>query len=266
MPSTHTAIIIPTYNERDNIAELFRRITGVLSHSDRACEILVVDDNSPDKTGEEVERLSKDLPITARVTVRLDARGLATAVLHGIRETTTPFVAVMDADLSHPPEVLPELLSKLIESGADLVLASRHTEGGAITRWPLHRQLLSRFARLLCRPFTAVSDPLSGFFAFRREAIDVNGLSPLGYKIALEIIARQPNLRIEEIPFTFTDRERGVTKFSFWIAWQFLKHILRLALSRKVLRRKGGRLQSAHSVQTSQALVLREKKAPNDHI
>ncbi|MGD0780562.1 MAG: glycosyltransferase [Dehalococcoidales bacterium] len=221
------SVIIPTYNEKDNIAPLVKRIHQALSGHDY--EIVIVDDNSQDGTIEIVKKLTSQYPV--KLFVRREERGLATAVIHGIKQASGNIIGVIDADLQHPPEVLPRLLGA-VEGGADMVFASRYIEGGGCPNWGLSRRIVSKVALQIAHIFLPssrqVKDPLSGFFMFRREKVDVDKLKPIGYKIALEIMLVGSFKNIVEVPFLFEERSAGQSKLRPQQQIDYLKHIFSL--------------------------------------
>jgi dolichol-phosphate mannosyltransferase len=195
-------VVVPTYNEADNLPELARRIRAALPDAD----ILVVDDASLDGTAAKAHDLG------LRVIERRDERGLSSAVVRGLAEAQADICVVMDADLSHPPETIPQLVAA-VETGADMSVGSRYVAGGEIDHWPLLRRLTSKTGTLLARPLTPVRDPLAGFFCLRRSLLDGVTLKPRGFKILLEILARARPSRVVEIPIRFQDRDAGTSKF-----------------------------------------------------
>ncbi len=227
--SPRISIIVPTYNERENVINLVERIDSVLSRI-TAYEIVIVDDNSPDGTADIAKSVSQKYPV--QVVVRRNARGLATAVLQGFKQAKSPVLAVIDADLQHPPETLP-LLLKEISDGSDIAIASRYIPGGGIADWGIGRKLSSRIATLLVKailPATrGIADPLSGFFAVNRKTIEEVELNPSGYKILLEILVISRHDKITEIPFIFSEREKGETKYNFKEIRDYVKHIFSLS-------------------------------------
>ena len=173
------SIIVPTYNESKNVQPLIERIENALvsvSH-----EIIVVDDDSPDETWKIAEMLAKKHPVT--VIRRRNERGLASAVVAGMRAARGTFVCVMDSDQSHPPEVISRLLSTIQKEDADAVVASRYLRNGSVEEWPIGRRIISIGATVLAHPLVAIHDPMSGFFRVRREKLNIDGIDPLGYKI-----------------------------------------------------------------------------------
>jgi dolichol-phosphate mannosyltransferase len=219
------SVIVPTYNERDNLAPLMERVFRTLDPAD--AEVVIVDDDSPDRGAEEAARLGARFPI--RCLVRRNQRGLATAVIAGLRAAAGDLCVVMDADLSHPPESIPDLLRALNDPGVSAAVGSRFVPGGRIDlHWPLHRRLNSLLGRLLARPLTPVRDMMSGFFCVRRAELELAALRPVGYKILLELIVRHGWKNVVEIPITFSDRAAGKTKLSVGEQLRYLRHLARL--------------------------------------
>ncbi|WP_129116650.1 polyprenol monophosphomannose synthase [Halegenticoccus tardaugens] len=222
------SIIIPTYNESQNILHVIDRCRTALDGDD--FEIIVVDDDSPDGTWKLVEDRYAEHP-RVHVIRRIGDRGLAAAVSRGFREAACEYCAVMDADLQHPPEKLPELVEAL-RPGVDVVIGSRHVEGGGIEDWSVLRRLVSRgatfIARLAIPEVRSISDPMSGFFAIRRDVVTDVDLQPTGYKILLEILTKGEYGRVVEVPYVFKQRERGTSKLTAFEYVHFLEHLLRL--------------------------------------
>jgi dolichol-phosphate mannosyltransferase len=219
------AVLVPTYNERENLAALAQRIFALPALPD--AELLVVDDNSPDGTAAVAAQLAQTYPV--RCVVRTAERGLATAVIAGLRAAAGEFVVVMDADLSHPPECIPALLAALDDPAVQMAVGSRFVPGGRVDLdWPWFRRLNSLVARSLARPLTPVRDVMSGFFAVRRAELRLEGLAPIGYKIALELIVRHGWTRVVEVPITFAQRRAGQTKLNVAEQLRYLRHLGRL--------------------------------------
>lgn len=220
-------LIIPTYHERDNITPLVERIHAALHGDDY--RVLLVDDDSNDGTAELVSVLAKQYPVD--VFVRKNQRGLASAVVDGLRQATGDTIVVMDADLQHPPEVLPDLLKKL-DSGADMVIASRYVPGGGCEGWGLARRINSKgaifLAHLLLPTTRRIKDPMSGYFAFKKEGIAGADLKPIGYKIVLEILLMGKFKSVAEVPYTFVTRRRGQSKLNVRQQIEYLHHMYRL--------------------------------------
>jgi dolichol-phosphate mannosyltransferase len=223
--AVRVTVIVPTFNERENLAPLAERLFAVLDP--REAELLVVDDDSPDGTAAAADELAVALPV--RCLVRRGVRGLATAVIAGLRAARGELVVVMDADLSHPPESVPRLLDAMRDPRVQMAIGSRFVSGGRVDlHWPVHRRLNSLVGRLLARPLTPVRDVMSGFFCVRRAEVDVERLRPVGYKIALELIVRHGWKRVMEIPITFRDRAAGRTKLNVVEQLRYLRHLVRL--------------------------------------
>ncbi len=214
------SVIAPTYNEAKNLPELARRIDNALK--EYPYEFVVVDDNSPDGTGEVAERLSNQYPI--RVLHREGKSGLSSAVTAGFAIAKGEVFGVIDADLSHPPEKIPELLKAMEES--DFVIGSRLIKGGKVEEWPFHRRLISWGARQLARPLTPVKDIMSGFFFIKKEVVNGIKLKPLGYKICLEILVKGKYNKVKEVPFVFMNRSVGESKLNMKTN---LEYVLQLA-------------------------------------
>jgi dolichol-phosphate mannosyltransferase len=208
------ALIIPTFNECDNVAELIKRFDAGLAGI--AWEVIFVDDDSKDGTLEELRRLAR-LDPRVRFIQRIGRRGLASAVVEGILSTSTPYIAVLDADLQHDERILPEMLARLRDGGNDIVVGSRYLAAGGLGTLNKHRRLISRFATRIAQSLmhAELSDPMSGFFMLKRDAFDrsVRHLSSIGYKILLDVLmSARPPLKAEEVPYVFRDRLHGESK------------------------------------------------------
>ncbi len=197
------SVIVPTYCEAVNLTDLIPRVMGSLSQACHSAEIVVVDDNSPDSTQEVCRELSQRYPL--QLEVRKDVRGLSSAVLHGMRIASGDVLVVMDADLSHPPEAIPQLVAALIDGDLDVVVGSRYVDGGATEKgWGVFRWLNSRLATLIALPLTSVRDPMAGFFATRRQTfLEIAELDPIGYKILLEILVKSHKPKVGRCRFDF---------------------------------------------------------------
>lgn len=227
--ATSVSIVIPTYREAANLAALIRRLSAAARASVHHFDIIIVDDNSRDGSAEIVETLaSQGHPV--RLIVREAERGLSSAVLRGFSEATGDFLVCMDADLSHPPETIAHLLAPLAHDRADFVIGSRYVAGGSTdTDWSGLRWLNSKIATLLARPFTRARDPMSGFFALRRGTFERGrDLSPVGYKIGLELLVKCRCRHVAEIPIHFADRRLGESKLGIKEQWNYLRHLKRL--------------------------------------
>ncbi len=230
------SIIIPTYNERDNISPLVKEIFSILEETGILAELIIVDDNSSDGTGELAEELKKVYP-QLQVIHRSGKLGLASAVLDGFKRAKFGVYCVMDADLSHPPQVIPLMHKLIANKEADLVIGSRLVRGGRMKNWPLKRKLVSGFARVLARPLTSVKDSTSGFFMLKSEVVEGVSLAPQGFKICLEIIAKGNYRNLKEVPIIFVDREKGESKLGRSVIFQYLKQLMSLYCF-KIRRRK----------------------------
>lgn len=222
------SLIIPTYNERDNLPTLLERIHKALSGVDH--EIIIVDDNSPDGTWDVAERMSRKSN-DIKVIRRPRKMGLASAFLRGLGHAEGNLVGLIDADLQHPPELLARMNSE-VRGGSDVAIASRYVRGGRVDGWLLHRRLISRsaivLAHLLSPKTQKVKDPISGYFLLKRGVIEGVQLNPQGFKILLEILAKGNYNKVAEIPYTFRSRRYGKSKLSFKELWNYVKHLDRL--------------------------------------
>jgi dolichol-phosphate mannosyltransferase len=228
------SLIIPTYNESKNVAELVQRLTDILEGpTGGSYELIIVDDDSKDRTWEIALELSQRYP-KLRVMRRVGERGLSTAVIRGWQAARGSVLAVIDADLQHPPEVTAKLFEEMTR-GADLACASRNVEGGGVSNWAMHRRALSRGAQLLglvILPSVVgrISDPMSGYFMFRRTSLAGVTLSPLGYKILIEVLGRGRMGRVAEVGYVFRERTAGESKVTSRVYVEYLRHLVRLRL------------------------------------
>jgi dolichol-phosphate mannosyltransferase len=220
------SIIIPTYNEKDNLEPLLSQLSVALERIDEPHEIVVVDDDSPDGTAREAERLGSRHPVS--VVIRKDERGLATAVMRGFAEARGDIIAVMDADMSHDPAYVVDLYEALQGRQADMVVGSRFIEGGRTENWSRWRGLVSWVARTLSRGICPVKDSTSGFFMFRRSMLDGVDLKPVGYKIGLEMLIKCPVGNVIEVPIVFKDRAFGHSKLGSRNTLLYLGHLVAL--------------------------------------
>ena len=205
------SIVIPTYNERDNISILLEKVFEEFKKNSIKGEVVVVDDNSPDKTGELVEVLIKKYK-NLRIIHRKCKLGLSSAVLDGWKISSGEVFGVMDADLSHPARKISELFFPIKKHGIDFTIGSRYVKEGKIRGWNLRRKALSYFATLLARPLTSVRDPMTGFFMIKRKCLDLDKLNSKGFKILLDVILKAKYNKIKEIPIIFTNRTKGKSK------------------------------------------------------
>lgn len=231
-------VIVPTYNERDNVAELVERVAAALDGRD--AEILFVDD-SADDTALEIERVAADAPLLVRVIHRDDnTGGLGGAVVTGLKAAASDVCVVMDGDLQHPPELLPALVDRHAQGGVDVVAASRYIGGGDTSGLGTAVRFgVSRAATWLTKAMFPIrlarsTDPMTGFFLVDRSKLDLDALKPQGFKILLEILART-DLRIAEVPMEFGERRHGTSKASMRQGMTFIAHLTRLRFGKMSL-------------------------------
>ena len=235
----YLSLVIPTYQEKDNIQKVIQILTQTLDESIPGnYELIVVDDDSPDLTWKVAQSLIEEYP-QLRVMRRQQERGLSSAVIRGWQVAKGDILGVIDGDLQHPPEVLTQLLTKIAQ-GADLAVASRHVDGGGVSSWSVVRRFLSRGAQvlgliLLPGVLSRVSDPMSGYFMVRRHSILGVTLHPVGYKILLEVIARGNIQNISEVGYVFCERKDGESKVTWKQYLEYLHHLIRLRLSTGLL-------------------------------
>jgi dolichol-phosphate mannosyltransferase len=229
------SLILPTFNESGNISEIIKVLSDLLDPAWAGrYELIVVDDNSPDRTWKIALALTEQYT-QLKVIHRETEKGLSTAVIRGWQVAQGEILGVIDADLQHPPEILLQLLAEM-ERGADLAIASRHVEGGGVSEWSMIRRFLSRGAQLLGlvilpEVINRLSDPMSGFFMVRRSAIAGVTLSPVGYKILIEVAARGKIRWIGEVGYVFRERQAGESKVTWKQYLEYLQHLIRLRLS-----------------------------------
>jgi dolichol-phosphate mannosyltransferase len=229
------SLVIPTYKERDNIKNVVRILSQLLDECIPGdYELIVVDDDSPDRTWQVAESLTREYR-QLRVMRRQNERGLSSAVIRGWQAARGSVLGVIDGDLQHPPEVLSQLL-RAIQKGADMAVGSRHVDGGGVSSWSFVRRFLSRGAQLLgliILPdvLSRVSDPMSGYFMVRRNSIAGVTLNPVGYKILLEVIGRGKIGEIAEVGYVFSERVQGESKVTSKQYIDYIQHLLRLRLA-----------------------------------
>lgn len=240
------SIIIPTYNESENILRLISEIEKNLPTSDFT-EIVIVDDNSPDRTGKLVENYINQQKSTTekegspktknyriKIVHRIGKNGLIPAIMDGVKQSSGLNVIIMDADFSHPPDVIPKMMQELKMNPNSIIIGSRYIEGGKVVGWPKKRRLLSMGASILARfglNVRRVKDPMSGLFALPRELIENISIDTKGYKILLEILVKNKEIPTKEIPYTFIDRQSGKSKMDRNVImnyaeaiWQLYRH------------------------------------------
>ncbi|WP_445249500.1 glycosyltransferase [Microcoleus sp. OTE_8_concoct_300] len=235
-PPIYFSLVIPTYNECKNVKSIVEKLSGLLDGSIPGnYELIVVDDNSPDRTWEVAQSLTAEYP-QLRVMRREHERGLSTAVIRGWQAARGEVLGVIDADLQHPPETLLQLLAE-IQRGADLAAASRHVGEGGVSDWSVVRRFLSRGAQtlgLVILPGVVgrVSDPMSGYFMVRRSCIAGKTMNPAGYKILIEVLGRGEIRWIGEVGYVFQERQEGESKVTWKQYIEYLRHLLRLRFAR----------------------------------
>ena len=214
---------MPTYNERDRLTDLVEAIFAANRAEGLDGELVIVDDNSPDGTG----ALADDLARRHRITVlhRSGKLGLGTAVVEGFAAASAPIVGVIDADLSHPPGLLPRMLAVMQSTSADVVIGSRYIPGGGTQGWPLGRLVMSRFACLLARGLTPVRDATSGLFLIRRDLAQGVRISAGGFKICLELLIRSEPRAVVEVPYVFAGRTAGESKMNLQEAFGYVTQL-----------------------------------------
>ena len=229
------SLIIPTYNESGSVAKIVAQLAALLDEfALNDYELILVDDDSPDLTWEVAQGLTKTYP-QLQVMRRQQERGLSSAVIRGWQVAHGKILGVIDADLQHPPEVLLKLLQAIL-NGADLAVASRYVGGGGVGDWSVVRRFLSRGAQGLglavCPAIVGrVTDPMSGYFMVRRQAIAGSHMDPVGYKILLEVIGRGDISNITEVGYVFQERESGVSKVTWKQSVEYLEHLAKLRFS-----------------------------------
>ena len=230
------AVVVPTLNEAANVEKLIAKLSVVLAG--RGWEVLFVDDNSADGTSELVRRIARESR-HVRIVQRVGRRGLSSAVVEGILATAAPIVAVMDGDLQHSEETLPRLIDAIADGAADIAVGTRYVAGGGIGDWDRDRARMSRLATRAGQIAlgTDVSDPMSGFFAVRRDAFEraLPRLSAVGFKILLDILASSPvPLKVAEIPYQFRTREAGESKLGVRVIAEYAELIADKTIGRVV--------------------------------
>ena len=242
------SIVVPTYNERERLEHFVRTLVGVLERAGLKGEIIIVDDNSPDGTGQLADALAERLPV--RVVHRPGKLGLGSAVMAGFAAANGDVLGVMDADVSHPPDRVPVLLAALEQTGADVVVGSRYVRGGGTRNWPVSRAIMSRGACLAARFVTPVHDAASGFFVLRRAVVRDVQIKAAGFKICLELLVRGAVRSVVEVPYVFSDRAAGQSKMNHREA---LGYIVQLAQLFSWKRREGRKRPARRSLTPEEA-------------
>ena len=239
------SIILPTYNESQNIIHVIESIEKHLPKNFKS-ETIVVDDNSPDGTGKIVDEylnFKKIANNTIDIIHRTTKSGLASAILKGIQHATGDIIIVMDSDLSHPPQIIPKMLDSLKKYHSDIVIASRYVKGGGIEKWTLKRKLMSKVATKIAKLSLGVSakDPMSGFFMFKKNLLHDLKFDGIGYKLLLEILVKTKGAKISEVPYTFTNRKFGTSKLDSSTIIDYFKSVSKLYLEGKTNETKESR-------------------------
>ena len=218
-------VIIPTFKEEANIRNIITEVDAVFKQNNLNGEILVVDDNSPDGTILTVNEIKKKRA-NVNIIVRLGDHGLSQSVAEGFIHASSDILVVIDADLSHPPSLIPVMYSEIMD-GNDIVIGSRYMEGGGIRKWPIKRRIISLGGTFLGRLlFPDITDPVSGFFAVRKSVIVNAPLKPRGYKILLEVLGKGIWEKDKEIPFEFVDRVIGSSKLKLKTIIEYIQQVV----------------------------------------
>jgi len=224
------SIVLPTYNESQNIAKMLDSIAETLP-ADSAAEIIVVDDNSPDGTGDIASRhTTNNRKVRVQVIRRQGKLGLSSAILAGVQSAAGDIIVVMDGDFSHPPNAIPAMVEELQGSKYDIIVASRYVKGGSVIGWPFKRRLMSKGATKIAQVGLGieVNDPMSGFFAFRRHIIEGIKFDAIGYKMLLEMLVKAKGARVKEVPYTFTNRREGTSKLDSSVVFDYFRAVWKL--------------------------------------
>ncbi|MEL7061844.1 MAG: polyprenol monophosphomannose synthase [Acidobacteriota bacterium] len=244
-PAPDLSIVLPTYREAASLPRLVPSLAETVEAAGLTCEIVVVDDASPDGTADVARHLAERWPL--RLLSRHGERGLATAALFGLRAGRGEVCVLMDADGSHPVSAVPALAEVVRSGRADLAVGSRLTPGGGFRDWPLWGRMKSRFAAFFARELAPLSDPTTGLMAVRRSLLDDLDLDPVGWKIVLEIVVKSAPRPFVEVPIVFGPRLAGESKQSLRVFWQYLRHCARLAAYRRRREARARRMTETSS-------------------
>ncbi|KAG2473903.1 MAG: Glycosyl transferase family protein [Nitrosopumilales archaeon] len=231
--NTQVSIIIPTYNESLNILKILKSIGDSLPKN-IISEAIVVDDNSPDGTGKIVEDYLKNLKKATAYSIdvihRKTKMGLSSAILNGIQRAKGDTIVVMDGDFSHPPQIIPKMLHALNTYKCDIVVASRYVKGGVIKNWSIKRKIMSKAATVIAKKGLGINttDPMSGFFAFKKQIINGLRFDAIGYKMLLEVLVKTRGVVVKDIPYTFSDRRYGISKVDVTTVTDYIKSVWKL--------------------------------------
>lgn len=227
------SIILPTYNESQNIVDILKLIHENIPKGIQT-ETIVVDDNSPDGTGKIVEDYISNIKKIAENTIAIIHRkaknGLSSAILNGVENAKGETIVIMDSDFSHPPQIIPKMIEAFKQYQCDLVVASRYITGGDIHGWTTKRKIMSKIATLIAKKGLGVKtkDPMSGFFAFKKNIIKGLNFDALGYKFLLELLVKTKGINIKEIPYTFENRKFGSSKLDSSTIIDYFKSVFKL--------------------------------------
>jgi dolichol-phosphate mannosyltransferase len=226
MDQISVTVVLPTFEESASLPSLIENMGNVRSQKLNLLKLIIVDDNSNDGTDSLIKKLNLDW---VTLIVRKNERGLSSAVIRGLEESSSKYCVVMDADGSHPAEAIPAMVGA-IQDGADFAVGSRYIKGGTTEDgWGVLRWLNSKIATIMARPFTKVIDPMSGFLAFRKSTFDnATDLNPIGYKIGLELIVKCGCTKVTEVPIHFSTRQLGQSKLTIGVQFEYLQHVIRL--------------------------------------
>lgn len=233
-PRKQLSVIVPTYNEVDNVKPLCERLFAAGKKHKLEIDLLLMDDESvgSEKTKAIVDELAKNYPIRIHCRKKTEGKGLSSAVLLGLFKAKYDVMLVMDADLQHEPESAPLVAAPVLERKADFSVGSRNVEGGGIGGdWPLHRRLISKGATLLALGVAPCSDPMSGFFCLDKETLaraSASNLNTMGFKIGLELMVKCQCTNVQEVPITFQDRVAGESKLTMKQNIEYLIHLSKL--------------------------------------
>jgi len=230
------SVVVPTYEEAANVRPLCTRLFAACRKANLEVDLLFVDDDSGEGTAQTVKAVEalkqEGFVVAVHVRARKEGKGLSSAVLLGLHKAKGDAMLVMDADLQHEPESVPQVAAPVLEGRAEFSVGSRHVSGGAVAQdWPLSRRIISMGATLLARPLTPCTDPMSGFFCISRKAFEravKAELNPMGYKIGLELMVRSRSSKVVEVPITFRDREHGESKLTMKQNLLYLGHLAHL--------------------------------------
>ena len=229
------SVVIPTYNEKENLPVICEAINKAAVSNDIPIEIIIVDDNSPDLTYKVAEDLSKKYPI--KLIRRINKRGLGSAIIDGIAAASSEIVCIIDADLSHPPQTIPKMYQMIKSKEAELVVGSRLVSSGGVSDWIWYRRVIHIIARTLGSFLTPIKDVTSGYFMFDKKIIEGVKLNPTSWKIALEIIVKGKYKKAVEFPIVFKEREAGKSKITLKDSFDYLIHLISLTVHKFLFKR-----------------------------